>query len=148
MVGTYIIEYNYTDTAGNTGTTVTRTVNVVDTTAPVVTVNGATGVTIERLSSYIESGASWIDAIDGTGSIPAPTSGSVNTGVVGVYVLEYSYTDAQGNTGTAIRTVTVVDTTAPLTPVITVPTTGQILATGNVTVSGTGEVGGIVSIYS
>jgi len=37
-------------------------------------------------------------------------SGSVNTGVVGTYILEYTYTDAAGNVGnTVTRTVNVVD---------------------------------------
>jgi hypothetical protein len=36
-VGSYILEYRYVDRSGNTGDTVTRTVNVVDTIKPVVT---------------------------------------------------------------------------------------------------------------
>src|SRR5690606_15116412 len=36
-VGTYIVTYNITDAQGNTATQVTRTVNVVDTTDPVIT---------------------------------------------------------------------------------------------------------------
>ena len=35
-LGTYVIGYEYTDGAGNIGTGVTRTVNIVDTTAPFV----------------------------------------------------------------------------------------------------------------
>lgn len=38
-VGTYYLEYTHTDTSGNTGNTVIRTVNVTDQTAPVVTLN-------------------------------------------------------------------------------------------------------------
>ena len=38
--GTYTLTYNYTDEAGNVAQTVTRTVNVVDTTVPVITLNG------------------------------------------------------------------------------------------------------------
>jgi hypothetical protein len=38
--GTYTITYNATDPAGNPATPMTRTVNVVDTTAPVITLNG------------------------------------------------------------------------------------------------------------
>ena len=40
-VGVYILTYNSVDSSGNVSSPVTRTVNVVDTTAPVVTVNGA-----------------------------------------------------------------------------------------------------------
>lgn len=39
VVGTYYLEYTHTDTSGNTGNTVIRTVNVTDQTAPVVTLN-------------------------------------------------------------------------------------------------------------
>jgi len=37
VVGTYTLSYTYTDTAGNTGNIVTRTVNVVDGSVSVVT---------------------------------------------------------------------------------------------------------------
>lgn len=40
--GSYIITYNASDPSGNAATPVTRTVNVVDTTAPTITVNGLT----------------------------------------------------------------------------------------------------------
>ena len=39
-VGTYILEYTYTDMAGNTGNIVMRTVNVTDQTTPVVVLSG------------------------------------------------------------------------------------------------------------
>ena len=41
-------------------------------------------------------------------------SGTVDTSVAGTYSITYTATDAAGNTGTATRTVTVVDTTAPV----------------------------------
>lgn len=36
-LGTYILEYSYTDLAGNPSNTLTRTVNVIDLTAPTIT---------------------------------------------------------------------------------------------------------------
>ena len=54
-VGTYIIEYTYTDANGNVASTVTRTVNVVDTTNPVITLNGSTPITIEVNTAYTDS---------------------------------------------------------------------------------------------
>ena len=42
------------------------------------------------------------------------TSGSVDTHTSWYLYITYSATDASGNTGTATRTVTVVDTTAPV----------------------------------
>ena len=46
-VGSYTVTYNVSDASGNAATEVTRTVNVVDTTIPVITLTGAAIVTIE-----------------------------------------------------------------------------------------------------
>ena len=43
--GIYYLTFNYTDDAGNVAQTVTRTVNVVDRTAPVITLNGDSNIT-------------------------------------------------------------------------------------------------------
>lgn len=69
-----------------------------DTTAPVVSLIGSGVVSIDQFSIYSDSGATWIDAVDGSGTILSATSGVVNTGVVGSYILEYSHTDLAGNT--------------------------------------------------
>ena len=50
-VGSYTITYSATDKDGNTASA-TRTVNVVDTTAPVVTVTGTNPVTVIRRFIY------------------------------------------------------------------------------------------------
>jgi uncharacterized repeat protein (TIGR01451 family) len=104
-VGSYTLTYSATDASGNTGTA-TRTVNVVDTTAPVVTLNGANPMTVVVGSPFVDPGATASDSC--TGSLPVTVSGSVNTAVVGTYTLTYSATDASGNTGSATRTVFVV----------------------------------------
>ena len=46
--------YNVSDDAGNAATEVTRTVNVTDTTAPVITLNGDTQITVEVGSTYTD----------------------------------------------------------------------------------------------
>ena len=112
-VGTYTITYTATDLDGNTATA-TRTVNVVDTTAPVVTVTGDNPATTELGETYTDAGAT---ASDASGSVTVVTSGSVDTDTVGAYTLTYTSTDASGNAGTATRTVNVVDTTAPVVTV-------------------------------
>ena len=104
------LSYSATDAAGNEGTA-TRTVTVVDTTAPVVTVTGDTSVTVELGSTYTDAGAT------ADGGETVTTSGSVDVNTVGTYTISYSATDAAGNEGTATRTVTVVDTTAPVVTV-------------------------------
>src|SRR5690554_6726568 len=115
VVGTYTVTYDVTDAAGNVATQVTRTVNVVDTTAPTITLNGANPQTIETCGTYNELGATANDPCFGdiTGSILIDAS-AVNTAVVGTYTVTYNVTDAAGNVATQVtRTVNVVDTTAP-----------------------------------
>ena len=115
--GSYTVGYIHADTSGNTGS-VDRVINVVaaiDTTAPVITLSGASSVTVEYGSSFVDLGATWTDNVDGTGVISMYNSGSVNTGTLGSYVVLYEYTDGAGNIGTGVsRSVNVVDTTAPI----------------------------------
>ena len=54
-LGTYTVGYGYTDGAGNVGTGKTRTVTVVDTTPPVVTLVGSATMTISLSGTYTES---------------------------------------------------------------------------------------------
>jgi hypothetical protein len=111
--GVYMRSYSYTDTAGNVAQTVARTVHVVDTTAPLLTLNGDASITHEAGFAYLDGNASWSDAVDGSGIIIG--TGEVNASAPGVYMLSYSYTDTAGNVAqTVTRTVHVVDTTAPL----------------------------------
>ena len=110
--GTYVLSYNYTDIAGNVAQIVTRTVHVVDTIAPIISLNGDGNTTHEAGAAYIDANASWNDALDGFGVIVP--SGEVNASEPGTYVLSFNYTDAAGNAAqTVTRTVHVVDTTAP-----------------------------------
>ncbi len=47
-IGVYEIYYDVTDAAGNSATTVTRTVTVADTLPPVITLNGDANMTLEE----------------------------------------------------------------------------------------------------
>ena len=109
-VGSYTITYSATDFFGNTSTA-TRIVNVVDTTAPVVTVTGDNPATAELGDTYTDAGAT---ATDASGTVTVVTTGSVDTDTLGSYTLTYTSTDASGNAGTTTRIVNVVDTTAPV----------------------------------
>lgn len=124
-LGTYTLTYSATN--GFLTTSVTRTVNVVDTTAPVLTLTGGATAIVEAGATWIDPGATATDARAGDLTSAIQVSGSVNTAAVGSYILTYTVTDGF-NTATATRTVSVVDTTAPaigpiaLTPsVIDVP---------------------------
>ena len=115
-LGSYTVTYNVTDSQGNPATQVTRTIDVVDTTAPVITLVGANPQTIEVGSPYVELGATALDNYDGdvTGSIVVDAT-SVNTAALGSYTVTYDVTDSEGNNATQVtRTVDVVDTTAPV----------------------------------
>ncbi len=110
--GLYMIDYTATDAAGN-GSVETRDVNVVDTTPPVVTLNGSAMLTLEcGIDSYTELGATAVDACDG--SLPAPPSGMVDTGEPGTYMVDYTATDSEGLSDTETRTIDVNDTIAPV----------------------------------
>ncbi|HHX16549.1 MAG TPA: DUF5011 domain-containing protein, partial [Mollicutes bacterium] len=113
IVGTYTITYNATDSAGNTATPVVRTVNVVDVSAPVITILGSNPVTIEVKSSYSDAGATAVDDVDGDVTSKITTTGTVNPNALGTYTITYTVKDTSGNTATATRTVKVVDTTKP-----------------------------------
>ena len=102
--GAYTITYSATDAANNTATA-TRTVNVVDVTAPVVTVAGDNPLYLPVGATFVEPGASAVDAIDG--NVAVRTSGTVDTGTRGTYTLTYTATDAAGNIATATRDVVV-----------------------------------------
>ena len=114
-VGDYTITYTGTDDSGNSAF-VTRIVHVVDTTAPVVTLNGANPLTLECGTEYAELGAVVADACD---SEPAfEISGSVDHTILGSYEVTYTATDASTNETVVKRTVNVVDTTAPVVTLV------------------------------
>ena len=110
-VGTYTVTYNASDKAGDQAAPVVRTVHVGDSTAPVVTVLGASPALVECGTGYSDPGATATDSC--AGSLPVVTSGAVATGTPGSTTLVYSAADPSGNVGLATRIVTVADTTAP-----------------------------------
>jgi hypothetical protein len=112
--GTYYVNFNVLDAAGNAATTVTRNVIVVlDKTAPTLTLLGGATVNVEQCEVYNELGAVASDLTDGNLSSSIKISGSVNTSVVGKYTLTYNVADAQGNASSVTRVINVVDTKKP-----------------------------------
>ncbi|MBL4660524.1 MAG: DUF5011 domain-containing protein [Alcanivoracaceae bacterium] len=115
--GTYTLTYNVSDSAGNTAIAVTRTVNVVDTTAPVITLTGGAVITVEAGTPFSDPDTTVIDNVD-TG-LTVIVTGSVDATTLGTYTLTYNVTDSAGNaSATMTRTVNVVDTTAPVITLI------------------------------
>jgi hypothetical protein len=120
-VGQYILTYNATDPSGHVAAPVTRTVNVVDTIAPVVT--APPNVTVNTGPGATSCGTTISNATLGIASANDSCAGSLSvtrTGVpvgnvfpVGTTTVTYTANDGQ-NTGTATQTVTVIDNTAPV----------------------------------
>src|SRR6056300_1144418 len=116
VVGNYILNYSATDDQYNT-TTVSRTVTVLDTTGPVITLEKGdseetTDYTVERYSTYTDPGYS------ADGGETVTLTSTVNMSVVGDYTVTYSATDDQNNTSSVVRNVYVRDTTAPIVTII------------------------------
>ena len=115
VVGSYSVTYSVSDANGKAADSVTRTVSVVDTTKPVITLLGSATETVEAKGTYTDAGATASDTLDGnlTGSVTSVST--VNTDVVGSYSVTYSVSDANGKAADSVtRTVSVVDTTKPV----------------------------------
>ena len=109
-IGTYIVTYTATDSAGN-DSSVVRTVAVTkppDTTPPVITLNGDSSIRVLVNENYNELGASATDDINGT--VEVTISGNVDTTTIDTYIITYTAIDSSGNTASVMRDVSV---TAP-----------------------------------
>jgi predicted extracellular nuclease len=115
-VGTYTRSYSVSN--DYITATATRTVNVVDTTPPVLTLNGDSPMTVELGSIFVDPGATATDTCAGSLSSAIVNSGGVDTLHVGTYTVTYTVSDGY-NLSSATRTINVVDTTAPTLSTIT-----------------------------
>ena len=134
-LGIYKITYIFTDKAGNEASG-SRVVEIVDTTAPLLTLNGDAKITLEYgRDTYVELGATVTDNYDATitnlqpkyinysvNNVFKETRYTMDNLEVGTYKVMYEYEDSSKNIGVdanrsdhayVMRTVTVVDTTAP-----------------------------------
>ncbi|MDC0713400.1 DUF5011 domain-containing protein [Stigmatella sp. ncwal1] len=114
QLGTQTLTYNVTDPAGQSAPAVSRTVNVGDSLAPLITVTGPLAASIECGGSpFVDPGATANDACIGT--VPAVPTTVVNPGQEGTVSIKYTAQDTSGNTVTsdASRIVTVADTLPP-----------------------------------
>lgn len=81
---------------------------IVDTTAPVITLNGDSSVDIYAGDSYVDEGATAIDDIDGDITSLIVTTSTVNVDISGTYTVKYNVDDLAGNSANeVIRTVNV-----------------------------------------
>ncbi|MFD2824375.1 immunoglobulin-like domain-containing protein [Lacinutrix iliipiscaria] len=123
-VGTFNVIYSI---PGYPGSDETLVVNVVDTTAPIITLIGPDPLVIGDCSTYTELGAVVDDGCIGNiASTNLVITGTVDTTILGTYTLTYSATDDSGNVATSItRDVTVVDSSGPIITLLGVDTDGN-----------------------
>lgn len=112
--GSYTVVYDVSDSSGNTAQA-TRTVNVVDTTPPVITLQGTSSIQVYQGQTYTDAGATAQDAYEGNITSDIVTTNPVNTSNLGTYIVRYNVDDASGNSATEVtRTVTVVVNNIPI----------------------------------
>jgi PKD repeat protein len=119
-VGTYTIQYFSADNSGNKGEDFQRTVVVLDTKAPEVTILGEETITLEVFDTYEDEGAEAMDN-DPINMPSLVTGGTYFTEFpdgeatkLGTYTVTYTSEDSAGNQTIATRNIEVVDTEAPL----------------------------------
>lgn len=116
QTGVYVVTYNVKDGSGIAAQPRVRFVFVLaDLTAPTLTVVGNATQTHEVNTPYSDSGATAIDnpsAVNIDNLIIADNQ--VDETQLGTYEVNYTVTDAYGNTSTAKRIVNVVDRTSPV----------------------------------
>jgi hypothetical protein len=145
-VGIHSITLTVDDGHGAT-TSASTTVQVVDTTPPVITLQGSNPAKVECHGSYTDPGALANDACAGDLSSAIQVSGVVNPNVPGAYILTYTVTDPAGNTATATRTVNVI-AAAPGLTAISPNSTAAGTASLELTVNGTCFVPGSVVLWN
>lgn len=87
----------------------TRTVRVVDTTAPEISLNGREYILMPVNGEYQEAGVTAIDNYDGDISSSVKISGKVDVTKAGMYQVIYTVTDSSKNESTITRMVNVQD---------------------------------------
>ncbi len=103
-LGTYVINYIYDDKVY-----ATRTINVVDTTEPVIELNGDKEISLVETSNYKEEGATSIDNYDGDITKEIEIEEEVDTNKVGEYIVTYTVSDNSGNKTLITRKVIVTE---------------------------------------
>lgn len=102
--GMHTVTVSATDSSGNIGSA--SVTYIVDNIPPVITLNGDDPVTVYIGSTYTDSGATVTDNFDE--SVPITSTGSVDTNVIGKYIITYTATDSAGNFASKTRTVKVI----------------------------------------
>jgi hypothetical protein len=120
-VGTYELHYTVSDSSGNRAIQRTRTVHVIDTVPPVITLLGDPVINLLVGDTFADPGATARDNADGILTAAIVVGGTVTTAAPGTHHLTYDVTDSSGNDAVQVtRTVHVGLATLSSTPVPTI----------------------------
>lgn len=100
------ITYSVKDSSGNEAVA-NRTVHIVDTTPPQITLTQGSTCYVKCGTEYMEAGYYAEDICDGDITDNVQVTGDVNTRECGSYTVSYKVSDSSGNTAEAVRTVRV-----------------------------------------
>ena len=101
-IGDHNVTFNVSDAGGNAAAQKVRTVTVVDTTDPVITLIGDSNVSHGINTAWNDPGVTATDTLDGNLSAQVSISGTVDVNQTGTSILTYSVSDAAGNVATAV----------------------------------------------
>ena len=111
--GAYALTYVALDASGNQSPALVRTLLIRDTQPPVIQLNGLSPVDVLQDRTYVDAGATAVDAFDG--QVEVESRGTIDTSVVGIQVLTFTARDASGNRAKPVtRVVRVVSDTPPV----------------------------------
>ena len=122
--GTYVVVYSAIDSWCHFALA-TRTVQVVDTTPPVITLIGPNPVVLQLGDDYVEQGATAADTCDD--DVPVVIGGTVDTSTAGTYQLTYDAMDDSGNAAAQVIRTVIVEAGDTTPPQLTVSVSPDIL---------------------
>ena len=101
-VGSYQLSYSKIDQAGNIANQIFRTVQVVDTTAPSLTLKGSERSKHQVWREYKDPGVVSYDRVDGNLTSKVIKTGEVKIDQPGIYRLDYRVSDKSGNQAVSV----------------------------------------------
>jgi len=111
-LGTYNINYCVQDANGNGPICVNRTVIVIDTISPIISLNGNATEVVEVFSFYTDAGYTVVENDAYTVEVTGNWDGTADS--LGTFTVTFTATDNAGNMASVSREIEVVDTKAPL----------------------------------
>lgn len=108
VLGVYTLNIHAVDGSGNQSPVQNIVIKVIDSEAPVMTLNGSYLINVMRWATFTDPGVSIIDNYD-VSLVPTKGGNFVNTAEEGLYYITYDVTDLSGNVAAqVIRAVNVV----------------------------------------